>query len=170
MSTLLKINNHSNLLFTGFRHRNKLKQLSIDKSLLSTVSDKRAANLQSNTSFSLLTKDVIVAAACGTSLQQTRTLLTAACGSLEKRESTTQPLNKCQSLISLIFTPPNSRSHYTFNLNNKLVKYRRSTRPKKTNDESVQLTYEQAQFAEHIGVTKTWNSWNTCKRAFFFFF
>ena len=55
------------------------------------------------------------------------------------------------------------RTNYTFNLNNKLVKYRRATRPKKTNDHSILLNYEQSQFAEKIGVTKSWNSWNTCK-------
>lgn len=55
------------------------------------------------------------------------------------------------------------RTNYTFNLNNKLVKYRRATRPKKTTDHSISLNYEQTQFAEKIGVTKSWNSWNTCK-------
>ncbi|RNA28971.1 hypothetical protein BpHYR1_011967, partial [Brachionus plicatilis] len=53
------------------------------------------------------------------------------------------------------------RTNYTFNLNNKLVKYRRATRPKKTTDHSILLNYEQSQFAEKIGVTKSWNSWNT---------
>ncbi|CAF0923852.1 unnamed protein product [Brachionus calyciflorus] len=61
---------------------------------------------------------------------------------------------------SILFT--NSiRTNYTFNLNTKLVKYRRATRPKKTNDNSISLNYEQSQFAEKIGVTKSWNSWNT---------
>ena len=54
------------------------------------------------------------------------------------------------------------RTAYTFNISDKLIRYRRATRPKKTNDNSVQLNYEQAQFAEKIGVTKSWNSWNTC--------
>jgi len=54
------------------------------------------------------------------------------------------------------------RTAYTFYISDKLIRYRRATRPKKTNDNSVQLNYEQAQFAEKIGVTKSWNSWNTC--------
>lgn len=57
-----------------------------------------------------------------------------------------------------------SRSHYTFNLSKRPIRYRRATRPKKTND-LIQLNYEQAQFAEKIGVTKSWNTWNTCKSA-----
>lgn len=55
------------------------------------------------------------------------------------------------------------RTNYTFNLNKKLVRYRRATRPKKTTDHSTLLNYEQSQFAEKIGLTKSWNSWNTCK-------
>jgi hypothetical protein len=54
------------------------------------------------------------------------------------------------------------RNHYTFNIKGN-IRYRRATRPKKTSNESIALTYEQAQFAEKIGVTKSWNSWNTCK-------
>ena len=57
-----------------------------------------------------------------------------------------------------------SRSHYTFNLSKRPIRYKRATRPKKTND-LLQLNYEQAQFAEKIGVTKSWNAWNTCKTA-----
>jgi small subunit ribosomal protein S24 len=53
------------------------------------------------------------------------------------------------------------RSLYTFNLKGNSIRYRRSTRPKKTSNESLSLTYEQAQFVEKIGVTKSWNSWNT---------
>lgn len=54
------------------------------------------------------------------------------------------------------------RTHYTFNIKGN-IRYRRATRPKKTSTETIPLTYEQAQFAEKIGVTKSWNSWNTCK-------
>lgn len=73
-------------------------------------------------------------------------------------------ITNCTSLLkpSILFTP-SVRTNYTFNLNNKLVRYRRATRPKKTNDHSLMLNYEQTQFAEKIGVTKSWNSWNTCK-------
>ena len=55
-----------------------------------------------------------------------------------------------------------ARTHYSFNLKNN-IRYRRATRPKKSSNESIPLTYEQTQFAENIGVTKSWNSWNTCK-------
>lgn len=53
------------------------------------------------------------------------------------------------------------RHMYTFRLSNKIVRNKHATRPKKTNNNSVELTYEQAQFAEKIGVSKSWNSWNT---------
>jgi hypothetical protein len=56
-----------------------------------------------------------------------------------------------------------NRTAYTFTLSQKVVRYRRATRPKKTNDNSLNLDYEQSQFAEKIGVTKSWNTWNTCK-------
>ena len=55
------------------------------------------------------------------------------------------------------------RGFYSFKLSNRLHRNTRTTRPKKTNDHSHPLNYEQAQFAEKIGVTKSWNSWNTCK-------
>ena len=42
-----------------------------------------------------------------------------------------------------------------------LCKNRRSAVPKITTDRSKALTYEQAQKPEHIGVRKSWNSWNT---------
>ncbi len=54
------------------------------------------------------------------------------------------------------------RLMYTFRLSNKLVRNTHATRPRKTKNNSVELTYEQAQFAENLGVTKSWNSWNTC--------
>jgi len=50
---------------------------------------------------------------------------------------------------------------YTFRLSNKIVRNTHATRPRKTNNNSTELTYEQAQFAEKIGLTKSWNSWNT---------
>lgn len=55
------------------------------------------------------------------------------------------------------------RTHYTFNFANNTIRYRRATRPRKSLNNSILLNYEQAQFAENIGVTKSWNSWNTCK-------
>lgn len=64
---------------------------------------------------------------------------------------------------SLLFNPSFNRFMYTFRLSNKLVRNKRTTRPKKTTNESYPLNYEQAQFAEKIGVTKSWNSWNTCE-------
>jgi len=73
-------------------------------------------------------------------------------------------LNQCPNSIlintnnSLLI---NNRSIYTFRLSNKLVKNKRTTRPKKTTNNSFPLNYEQSQFAEKIGVTKSWNSWNT---------
>ena len=64
---------------------------------------------------------------------------------------------------------PQSRKLYTFGLpNRQVIRYRRATRPKKTNDNSIELTYEQAQFAEKIGVTKSWNTWDTCKKIYFY--
>lgn len=57
----------------------------------------------------------------------------------------------------------NKRSMYTFRLSNRIVRNTHATRPRKTKNNSVELTYEQSQFAEKIGVTKSWNSWNTCK-------
>ena len=57
-----------------------------------------------------------------------------------------------------------SRGLYTFRFpNNKLHKYKRATRPKLSGDNSIKLTYEQTQFAEDLGVTKSWNNWNTCE-------
>jgi len=53
------------------------------------------------------------------------------------------------------------RTHYTFNFPNNTIRYRRATRPRKSLNNSILLNYEQAQFAENIGVTKSWNSWNT---------
>ena len=58
------------------------------------------------------------------------------------------------------------RNLYTFTLGNKLSRYRRATRPKKTSNNSVNLNYEQAQFAEKLGLTKSWNIWNTCEFIF----
>lgn len=66
------------------------------------------------------------------------------------------------------FTHQQRRSHYTFSFPNQAIRYRRATRPRKSNNESTLLNYEQAQFAEKIGVTKSWNSWNTCKNYSFF--
>ena len=57
------------------------------------------------------------------------------------------------------------RTHYTFNIKGG-IRYQRATRPKKTSNESIPLTYEQSQFAYKIGVTKSWNSLNTCKYSF----
>lgn len=54
-----------------------------------------------------------------------------------------------------------TRQLYTFNFYNNVIRYRRATRPRKSNNNSIILNYEQAQFAEKIGVTKSWNSWNT---------
>ena len=79
-------------------------------------------------------------------------------------------LNKSTNL--LLFNNNNNnntvfnRFIYTFRLSNKLVRNKRTTRPKKTTNNSFPLNYEQAQFAEKIGVTKSWNSWNTCKFIF----
>ncbi len=56
-----------------------------------------------------------------------------------------------------------NRTIYSFNLSNRLVRFRRATRPKKTNDNSILLNYEQSQFIEKLGLTKSWNIWNTCK-------
>lgn len=53
------------------------------------------------------------------------------------------------------------RDLYTFSFYNNTIRYRRATRPRRTNNNSILLNYEQAQFADKIGVTKTWNSWNT---------
>jgi hypothetical protein len=56
-----------------------------------------------------------------------------------------------------------NRTTYSFSLSNRqLIRYRRTTRPKKTNDDSIMLTYEQAQFVENLGLTKSWATWNTC--------
>ena len=57
------------------------------------------------------------------------------------------------------------RTYYIYSLGNKSVRYRRTTRPKKTSDDSIPLSYEHAQFAEHLGVTKSWNTWNSCNLA-----
>jgi hypothetical protein len=67
-------------------------------------------------------------------------------------------------IIDNIFFNQQNRSNYTFSLNNRqqLIRYRRATRPKKTNDDSLMLTYEQSQFAENLGITKSWTTWNTC--------
>ena len=65
-----------------------------------------------------------------------------------------------RSDLSLLF----NRHIYTFRLTNKLTRNKRSTRPKRTNDSTLPLNYEQAQFAEKLGVNKSWNSWNTCKQ------
>jgi hypothetical protein len=56
-----------------------------------------------------------------------------------------------------------NRTIYSFNLSNRLIKFRRATRPKKSNDNSILLNYEQSQFIEKLGLTKSWNIWNTCK-------
>lgn len=53
------------------------------------------------------------------------------------------------------------RQMYTFRLSNRIVRNTHATRPKKTNNNSVELTYEQSQFIEKLGITKSWNSWNT---------
>ena len=53
------------------------------------------------------------------------------------------------------------RSHFTFSFPKTTTKYIRATRPKKSNDDSLPLTYEQSQFAHKLGVTKSWNTWNT---------
>lgn len=66
-------------------------------------------------------------------------------------------LSEANSHLTLTF----NRQIYTFRLSNKLIRNKRATRPKRTNDNSLILNYEQAQFAENIGVTKSWNSWNT---------
>ena len=55
-----------------------------------------------------------------------------------------------------------NRTHFTFNFPKNVIRYRRSTRPKKSNKDDILLNYEQAQFIENLGVTKSWNSWNTC--------
>ena len=66
---------------------------------------------------------------------------------------------------SLVDHTQSSRSLYSFRFpNNKLHKYKRATRPKLSGDNSIKLTYEQTQFAEELGVTKSWNNWNTCKQ------
>ena len=64
---------------------------------------------------------------------------------------------------SLLFNTTFNRFIYTFRLSNKLIRNKRTTRPKRTTNNSLPLNYEQAQFAEKIGLTKSWNSWNTCK-------
>lgn len=53
------------------------------------------------------------------------------------------------------------RPMYTFRLSNRIVRNTHATRPRKTNNNSVELTYEQSQFIEKLGITKSWNSWNT---------
>lgn len=54
------------------------------------------------------------------------------------------------------------RTHYTFQFPRNVIRYRRVTRPKKSNKDDILLNYEQTQFIENLGVTKSWNSWNTC--------
>jgi hypothetical protein len=62
-------------------------------------------------------------------------------------------INKGQSIRSL----------YDFRVSSvQRVGNRRSTRPKRKNQATTPLTYEQSQFMENIGVTKSWNCWNTC--------
>ena len=56
-----------------------------------------------------------------------------------------------------------SNSLYTFSLTEKANKNTRVTRPKVSKNLGIPLTYEQSQFVERIGVTKSWNCWNTCK-------
>ena len=68
-------------------------------------------------------------------------------------------LKKSSEQIFKIF----SNSLYTFQLSDKAFKNTRVTRPKVSKNLSIPLTYEQTQFVENIGVTKSWNSWNTCK-------
>ena len=75
--------------------------------------------------------------------------------------------NSLTTTKDLLTNLTHKRLMYTFRLSNKIVRNTHATRPKKTNNNSVELTYEQAQFAEKIGLTKSWNSWNTCKSSFF---
>jgi hypothetical protein len=140
--TLLKINNHSNLLFAGcFRNNSKLFS-----SAGGTVAIGGARNISNKQQQQQSTQPITRAAS---------SLLTSS-SSLLFGNRIGQPLANAVIINSV-------RTLYTFNLNaNKLIKYRRATRPKKTSDESIELTYEQTQFAEKIGITKSWNSWNTC--------
>ncbi len=78
-----------------------------------------------------------------------------------KRDNNVRSLLVSQSSTALkIFT----NSLYTFQIQDKAYKNSRVTRPKVSKNRSIPLTYEQTQFVETIGVTKSWNSWNTCKK------
>ncbi len=88
--------------------------------------------------------------------------------------TTATPLFSKQTENHLLNQLNPKRLMYTFRLSNKLVRNTHATRPRKTKNNSVELTYEQSQFAEKLGVTKSWNSWNTCKiifsRTYYFWF
>lgn len=75
--------------------------------------------------------------------------------------TTATPLFSKQTENHLLNQLNPKRLMYTFRLSNKLVRNTHATRPRKTKNNSVELTYEQSQFAEKLGVTKSWNSWNT---------
>jgi len=64
-----------------------------------------------------------------------------------------QPSIGCNSLIA--------HDYYTYHVTGKSVKNSHTTRPKLSKNQSIKLNYEQSQFANFIGVTKSWNSWNT---------
>ena len=55
-----------------------------------------------------------------------------------------------------------TNSLYSYQVSERALKNTRVTRPKVSKNLSIPLTYEQTQFVENIGVTKSWNSWNTC--------
>lgn len=77
-------------------------------------------------------------------------------------QTTTCPNNKHALLTrNDLISTPNKRLMYTFRLSNKIVRNTHATRPRKTKNNSTDLTYEQSQFAEKLGITKSWNSWNT---------
>lgn len=73
--------------------------------------------------------------------------------------------NSTKSLLSLSSNKPVlkilTNSLYSFQISEKAHKNTRVSRPKVSKNLSIPLTYEQSQFVDKIGVTKSWNSWNT---------
>lgn len=74
--------------------------------------------------------------------------------------STTSSILFQKALTSVNRT--STSTFYSFQVTPRAVKNTQATRPKVSKDRSIALNYEQSQFAHKIGVTKSWNSWNTC--------
>ena len=64
-------------------------------------------------------------------------------------------------MLRLMIPAIASRGFHTSQVNH--LKKVRSGRYKGSKNRSVALTYEMAKPPQEIGVTKAWNSWNTCK-------